>query len=104
MSRFSSRLRISVAAAMMIAALVPVALADTAQKNLIPNFASVDFGWQTNEEDWQPVAGSPNHGPIRNDPAYPFTNNANGNRTHTQVTVRVTNTKDPILKLSLIHI
>src|ERR1043166_5132774 len=64
----------------------------------IPPFASTEFGWQTNEEDWQPVAGSPNHGPIRNDPAYPFVNNATGGRTGTQVTVRVTNTKDPILK------
>jgi hypothetical protein len=96
MSRFVER--ICVAAAVMAAALVPAAFADTAKNSAIPNFASVDFGWQTNEEDWQPVARSPNHGPIRNDPAYPFTNNANGNRTHTQVTVRVTNTKDPILK------
>src|SRR4029077_21107632 len=31
-------------------------------------------------------------------PAYPFVNNADGNRTHQQVTVRITNTKDPILK------
>jgi hypothetical protein len=87
-------LSLSIAAA----AITPVALADTPSEGAIPKFASIDFGWQTNEEDWQAVAGSPDHGPVRNDPAYPFTNNANGNRTHTQVTVRVTNTKDPILK------
>jgi hypothetical protein len=58
----------------------------------------MDFGWQQNEEDWQDPPPGSGHGPIRENPAYPFVNNADGNRTHTQVNVRITNTKDPILK------
>ena len=87
-----------IAGAALIAASVLMTAASARTAETIPDFASINFGWQTNEEDWQPVADSPNHGPIRNDPAYPFVNNADGNRTRTQVTVRVTNTQDPILK------
>ena len=64
----------------------------------IPDFASKDFGWQTNVEDWQdPPAGS-GHGPMREDPAYPFVSNAEGGRTGRQPNNRITNSKDPILK------
>ncbi len=38
------------------------------------------------------------HGPIKNDPAYPFLNNAEGTRAGTGATKRITNTKDPVLK------
>ena len=80
------------------ATLLTGALAQTASKGAVPQFASADFGWQTNLEDWQdPPAGS-GHGPMREDPAYPFTSNAEGGRNGTQPTVRITNTKDPILK------
>ena len=85
------------ASAALAAALIASALAQTPSETT-PAFASTQFGWQTNNEDWAPVPGSPNHGPIHNDPKYPFTNNADGNRTHTQTTVRVTDTKDPIFK------
>jgi hypothetical protein len=81
-----------------VAVLVSAGFAASAANDAIPQFASIDFGWQQNEEDWlDPPSGS-GHGPIRENPAYPFVNNADGNRTHTQVTVRITNTKDPILK------
>jgi hypothetical protein len=64
----------------------------------IPPFASANYGWQSNVEDWEdPPAGS-GHGPIKNDPAYPFLNNAEGTRSGTGATKRITNTKDPVLK------
>jgi hypothetical protein len=83
---------------LLAAALMPTAFAQAPAKDSIPNFASKDFGWQQNEEDWQDPPPGSGHGPIRENPAYPFVNNADGNRTHTQVNVRITNTKDPILK------
>jgi hypothetical protein len=61
----------------------------------IPQFASANFGWQSNLEDWEdPPAGS-GHGPIKNDPAYPFLNNAEGTRAGTGATKRITNTERP---------
>ena len=64
----------------------------------IPQFASTQFGWQTNLEDWQDPPPDSGHGPIRNDPAYPYLSNADANRIGKQPTIRITNTKDPILK------
>src|SRR6266404_2504900 len=66
--------------------------------NAIPKFASVDFGWQSNLEDWEDPPAGAGHGPIKNDPAYPFRNNTEGNRAGTGATKRITNTKDPVLK------
>ena len=80
----------------------------------IPSLASSNFGWQTNFEDWQDPPPGYGHGPMKNDPAYPFVNNSvvdapendfaksqdtkfvnlNGR----QPTVRIANSKDPILK------
>jgi hypothetical protein len=86
------------AAASAVAAILLMSGASARPQEKIPLLASKDFGWQQNEEDWlDPPSGS-GHGPIKENPAYPFVNNADGNRTHTQVTVRITNTKDPILK------
>ena len=79
-------------------ALLSGALAQSGTKDAIPQFASADFGWQTNLEDWQDPPQGAGHGPMKNDPAYPYTSNADGGRTGTQPTVRITNTKDPILK------
>lgn len=64
----------------------------------IPQFASTQFGWQTNLEDWQDPPPDAGHGPIRNDPAYPYLSNADANRQRKQPTIRITNSKDPILK------
>src|SRR6185295_7067542 len=64
----------------------------------IPDFGSKDFGWQTNVEDWQDPPADSGHGPMREDPAYPFISNAEGGRTGRQPNNRITNTKDPILK------
>src|SRR5262245_38566901 len=80
----------------------------------IPHLSSSAFGWQTNLEDWQDPPPEYGHGPMKNDPAYPFVNNSvvdapenaavrvldptypvlNG----TQPTARIANSKDPILK------
>jgi hypothetical protein len=64
----------------------------------IPNLASADFGWQSNVADWQDPPPGHGRGPIRNDPAHPFTSNAEAARTGTQPTNRIGNTKDPVLK------
>jgi hypothetical protein len=64
----------------------------------IPQFASIEFGWQTNLEDWQNPPADSGHGPMRNDPAHPYLSNAEANRIGQQPTVRITNTKDPVLK------
>jgi hypothetical protein len=69
-----------------------------APADAVPQFASADFGWQSNVEDWDDAPPGAVHGPIRNDPAYPFLNNAEGNRAGTGATRRITNTKDPVLK------
>ncbi len=69
-----------------------------ASANAIPQFASANFGWQSNLEDWEDPPPGAGHGPIRNDPAYPFRNNTDGNRAGTGATKRITNTKDPVLK------
>jgi len=87
-----------VMAGLVALALVPGVRAQTETKGDIPQFASINYGWQHNEEDWLDAPPGASHGPIRENPAYPFVNNAEGGRTHQQVTVRITNTKDPILK------
>ena len=95
--------------------LISAAIAQDAKKPRIPDLSSSDFGWQTNFEDWQDPPPGHGHGPMKNDPAYPFVNNSvvdnpenaavralgdssylilNGN----QPTVRIANNKDPILK------
>src|SRR5215471_8983994 len=83
----------------VFAGLVGVATAVAAEPGgKIPNFASAEFGWQSNVADWQdPPAGS-GHGPIKPDPEHPFTSNAEGGRTGTQPTKRIGDYKDPVLK------
>jgi hypothetical protein len=64
----------------------------------IPKLGSREYGWQHNVEDWEPPPEGSGHGPIANDPAYPYRSNAQGNASGEGATVRVVNTKDPILK------
>ena len=66
--------------------------------NTIPQFASAEFGWQTNVADWRDPPPGHGHGPIKPDPAHPFTSNAEAARTGTQPTKRIGNAKDPVLK------
>jgi len=77
----------------------------------VPNLSSSVFGWQTNLEDWQDPPPGYGHGPMKNDPAYPFVNNSvtdvpqnaffdskNPILNSSQPSVRIANSKDPILK------
>jgi hypothetical protein len=78
------------------AAFASVALAEP--NNAVPQLASADFGWQSNVADWRDPPPGHGHGPIKPDPAHPFTSNAEAARTGTQPTKRIGDTKDPILK------
>jgi len=71
-----------VMAGLVALALVPGVRAQTETKGDIPQFASINYGWQHNEEDWLDAPPGASHGPIRENPAYPFVNNAEGGRTH----------------------
>jgi hypothetical protein len=77
-------------------ALASAAVAE--QNNTVPQFASAEFGWQTNVADWRDPPPGHGHGPIKPDPAHPFTSNAEAARTGTQPTKRIGNAKDPVLK------
>src|SRR5215467_11710630 len=60
----------------------------------IPELASSTFAWLSAGADWrEPPAGM--RGPIRTDPDYPYHSNVDGPG---QVTVRLGNWKDPVLK------
>ena len=101
-------------AATIAALFLPVALAQAQKSTAIPELASSPFGWQTNQEDWEDPPPGNGHGPMTNDPDHPFVNNSvsdapeNGAvlsvdpnyaiRNGNQTTVRIANSKDPILK------
>jgi len=78
------------------AAFASTALAEP--NNAVPPLASADFGWQTNVADWRDPPPGHGHGPIKPDPAHPFTSNVEAARTGTQPTKRIGNAKDPVLK------
>jgi len=78
------------------AAFAAAALAEPG--NAVPPLASADFGWQTNVADWRDPPPGYGHGPIKPDPAHPFTSNVEAARTGTQPTKRIGNAKDPVLK------
>src|SRR5215468_6464920 len=78
------------------AAFAAAALAEP--NNAVPPFASAMFGWQTNVADWRNPPPGHGHGPIKPDPAHPFTSNVEAARTGTQPTKRIGNAKDPVLK------
>src|ERR1700693_5163210 len=81
------------ATAASVTTLTPAVLAES---SAIPPLASADYGWQSNVEDWQAPPAGLGHGPISFDPAHPFISNAEGGRTHTQPTRRISNVKDPV--------
>ena len=101
MSKFASRGRLA-AVLCVGAAVCAVSAAAFAQratqppaKGAIPDLASVDFAWLAMGADWRdPPAGS-GHGPIKPDPDHPFHSNVDGPG---QVTIRLGDTKDPVLK------
>jgi hypothetical protein len=113
-ARRGNVMRRFVIAASVSALLISAALAQEGKSMSVPKLASSNFGWQTNQEDWQDPPPGNGHGPMHNDPVYPFVNNSvvdapendaaksfdptyafiNGR----QPTVRIANSKDPILK------
>ena len=82
----------------LVAALVLSAATAAPVKQDIPNLASREFGWQQNVEDWEPPPQGAGRGPVANDPAYPYLSNAQANAAGKGATVRIVDTKDPILK------
>ena len=75
-----------------------IASGETGDSAGIPDFASANFGWQTNVADWQAPPPGQGHGPIGTDPAHPYLSNAEAGRIGAQPTLRLGNSKDPVLK------
>ena len=71
------------------------ALAQAQAKDAIPALASIKFAWLAVGADWRDPPPGSGHGPITQDPAYPFHGNLDGPG---QVTIRLSNTQDPVLK------
>jgi hypothetical protein len=71
------------------------AAAQAAAKDAIPALASISFAWLAMGADWRDPPPGSGHGPIKQDPAYPFHGNLDGPG---QVTLRFGDTKDPVLK------
>src|SRR6266849_2059922 len=81
-----------------VAATALASAATAEPNNTVPQLASAEFGWQTNVGDWRDPPSGHGHGPIKPDPAHPFTSNAEAARTGTQPTKRIGDAKDPVLK------
>ena len=84
-------------AAALCAAITALALNSPASAQApgkIPELASTSFAWLGGGEWRDPPAGM--RGPIKNDPEFPY--NGNNDRVGEQVTVRMGNWKDPVLK------
>src|SRR6266404_5672404 len=91
----------AVAGHVIVGCVAATALSSSARAerdNAVPPFASAAFGWQTNVADWRNPPPGHGHGPIKPDPAHPFTSNAEAARTGTQPTKRIGDAKDPVLK------
>ena len=71
------------------------AAAQAPGKDAIPALASISFAWLAIGADWRAPPPGSGHGPMKQDPAYPFHGNLDGPG---QVTIRLGNTKDPVLK------
>lgn len=83
------------AGALLAAVCGSVVFAQTAaSQGAIPALGSREFAFLATGADWMdPPAGS-GHGPIKPDPAHPFRGNLQGG----QATLRIGNSKDPVLK------
>jgi hypothetical protein len=71
------------------------ASAQAPAKDAIPALASISFAWLAIGADWKDPPPGSGHGPIKQDPAYPFHGNLDGPG---QVTIRLADTSDPVLK------
>jgi hypothetical protein len=93
--------RITMAARFILSLTVAAAAAKAAAAesgSAVPALASANFGWQTNIADWRDPPPGHGHGPVKPDPAHPFTSNVEGARTGAPPTKRIGNAKDPVLK------
>jgi hypothetical protein len=90
----NTMLRSAILAAAMLAA--PAALAQTPGRG-IPDLQSVGFAWLATGADWKDPPPGAGHGPIKPDPEHPFHGNLD-RRTYGEVTLRIGNAKDPVLK------
>jgi hypothetical protein len=61
----------------------------------IPALGSTQFAWLATGADWKNPPPGSGHGPIKQDPAYPFHGNLDGPG---QVTIRLGDFRDPVLK------
>jgi hypothetical protein len=89
-----ARAALAFAAFCLSLAIIPVS-AQTPAKNEIPNLASKSFAWLSGADWFDPPPGA-GRGPIRQDPDHPFVGNVGANGR--QVTARLGNYKDPVLK------
>src|SRR5437016_1327920 len=100
MSTFASTLNRGAFGALILGASIAAfalsapATAQAPAKDKIPELASMSFAWLSGGAEWRdPPAGL--RGPIKNDPDHPYHGNLDGPG---QVTVRMGNWKDPVLK------
>jgi hypothetical protein len=72
--------------------------ADSQTSSRAPALMSADFGWLSVGADWLEPPPGYGHGPIRPDPDHPFMGNVAAARTGAQVTKRISDYRDPVLK------
>lgn len=88
-------MRILIGTALLIMTVMAIAgFAQTPAKSGIPELASTNFAWLSFGADWMPAPPGL-RGPIPPDPDHPFHGNTAGPG---QVTLRIGNDKDPVLK------
>ena len=90
------RLPHTAAAVAFCACVATTASAQAPAKDNIPNLASINFAWLSGADWFDPPAGTPGHGPIKQDPDHPYVGNVGA--AGRQVTPRLGNYKDPVLK------
>ena len=87
--------RAALAASVAGFAALAAAFAQAPAKSTIPELGSAQFAWLALGVDWLDPPPGLGRGPIRNDPAHPHHGNRDGPG---QVTQRIGNSKDPVLK------
>ncbi|HEY4408207.1 MAG TPA: hypothetical protein VGN55_26435 [Xanthobacteraceae bacterium] len=85
----------AVLAGLAVGAVSTPAAAQVPAKEAIPALASISFAWLAIGADWRAPPPGSGHGPMKQDPAYPFHGNLDGPG---QVTIRLGDTRDPVLK------
>ena len=96
-SRRRSRARIAaVLGAAAACALAVTAAAQSLPKG-VPDLQVAGFAWLATGADWKDPPPGTGHGPIKADPAHPFHGNLEREK-YGEVTIRIGNTKDPVLK------